>query len=87
MCNFSVPCREEYEKVLGKTYLLKPGYVFKGTNNKVFKNLANDFHNKRYLAKLISLSTGIDYEYLIKNMKLSSNNTQEVSMNILMSRM
>ena len=87
MCNFSVPCREEYEKVLGQTYLLKPGYVVKGTNDKVFKNLANDVHNKRYLAKLISLSTGIDYEYLIKNMKLSSNNTQEVSMNILMSRM
>jgi len=58
---------------------LKPGYVIKGTNDKVFKNLANDVHNRRYLAKLISLSTGIDYDYLVNNMKLFSNNTQEGS--------
>ena len=81
MCNLSIPTKEECEKVGVMSYVpLKPGYVVRGINDKVFKNLANDVHNRRYLAKLISLSTGIDYDYLIKNMKLSSNNTQEGSM-------
>lgn len=43
----------------------------------MFKNLANDIFFRRYLAKLISLSTDIDYNYLIENMKLCSNNTQK----------
>ena len=72
------PTKEEYERVgMKRIFPLKPGYVIEGTNDKVFKNLANDIHTRRYLAKLISLATGIDYDYLIKNMKLSSNNTQE----------
>ena len=80
MCNLNIPTKEECEKVGVESYVpLKPGYVVKGTNDKVFKNLANDVHNRRYLAKLISLSTGINYDYLIKNMKISSNNTQEGS--------
>ena len=71
---------EDYKKVGIEPILpLKPGYVIKGTNDKVFKNLANDIHTRRYFAKLISLTTGIDYDYLIANMKLSSNNTQEGS--------
>lgn len=74
------PTQEELERVGIESYVpLKPGYVVKGTNDKVFKNLANDKHNRRYLAKLISLSTGIDYDYLIKNIRLASNNTQEGS--------
>lgn len=74
------PTLEDYEKVGVKPLIpLKPGYVIKGTNDKVFKNLVNDSHTRRYLAKLISLSTGIDYDYLINNMKLSSNNTLEGS--------
>ena len=72
------PTKGEYERVgMKKIFPLKPGYVVEGTNDKVFKNLANDVHTRRYLAKLISLATDIDYDYLIKNMKLSSNNTQE----------
>ena len=74
------PTKEEYERIgMKKIFPLKPGYVVEGTNDKVFKNLANDIHTRRYLAKLISLATDIDYDYLIKNMKLSSNNTQEGS--------
>lgn len=65
--------------VYKSVFPLKPGYVIKGTNDKVFKNLVNDVHNRRYLAKLISLSTGIDYDYLVSNMRLFSNNTQEGS--------
>ena len=72
------PTKDDFERVgMKKIFPLKPGYVIEGTNDKVFKNLANDIHTRRYLAKLISLSTGIDYDYLLKNMKLSSNNTQE----------
>ena len=74
------PTREDFERVgMKKIFPLEPGYVVEGTNDKVFNNLANDIHTRRYLAKLISLSTGIDYDYLINNMKLSSNNTQEES--------
>ena len=74
------PTLEDYERVGIKPIVpLKPGYVVKGINDKVFKNLANDVHTRRYFAKLISLSTGIDYDYLISNMKLSSNNTLEGS--------
>ena len=74
------PTLEDYRRIGVEPLVpLKPGYVIKGTNDKVFKNLANDIHTRRYLAKLISLSTGIDYDYLINNMKLSSNNTQEGS--------
>ena len=76
------PTLEDYERVGIEPILpLKPGYVIEATNDKVFKNLANDIHNRRYLAKLISLSTDIDYDYLIDNMKLSSNNTQERNIN------
>ena len=74
------PTKEDYERVgIEPTLPLKPGYVVRGTNDKVFKNLANDVHTRRYFAKLISLVTGIDYDYLVHNMKLSSNNTQEGS--------
>ena len=74
------PTKEDYERVgIEPTLPLKPGYVVQGTNDKVFKNLANDLHTRRYFAKLISLVTGIDYDYLVHNMKLSSNNTQEGS--------
>lgn len=74
------PIREDYERVgIKPTIPLKPGYVVEGTNDKVFKNLVNDVHNRRYLAKLISLATNIDYDYLVNNMKLFSNNTQEDS--------
>ena len=74
------PTKEDYERVgIEPTLPLEPGYVVRGTNDKVFKNLANDVHTRRYFAKLISLVTGIDYNYLINNMKLSSNNTQEGS--------
>ena len=62
MSNFSIPTQEECRKIGVEAFVpLRPGYVVKGTNDKVFKNLANDVHNRRYLAKLISLSTGIDY--------------------------
>ena len=74
------PTKEDYERFgIEPTLPLEPGYVVRGTNDKVFKNLANDVHTRRYFAKLISLVTGIDYNYLINNMKLSSNNTQEGS--------
>lgn len=74
------PTKEDYERVgIEPTLPLKPGYVVRGTNDKVFKNLANDVHTRRYFAKLISLVTGIDYDYLVHNMKLSSNNTLEGS--------
>ena len=74
------PTNEDYMRVgIEPTVPLKPGYVVRGTNDKVFKNLANDIHTRRYFAKLISLVTEIDYDYLVKNMKLSSNNTLEGS--------
>lgn len=74
------PTNEDYKRVgIEPTVPLKPGYVVRGTNDKVFKNLANDIHTRRYFAKLISLVTEINYDYLVKNMKLSSNNTLEGS--------
>ena len=74
------PTKQDYERVgIEPTLPLKPGYVVRGTNDKVFKNLANDVHTRRYFAKLISLVTGIDYNYLVDNMKLTSNSTQEGS--------
>lgn len=74
------PTKEELKRVGIKPILpLKPGEVVSGTNDKVFKNLANDVHTRRYFVKLISLVTGLDYDYLLANVKLSSNNTQEGS--------
>ena len=74
------PTREDYLKIGIEPILpLKPGYVVEGTNDKVFKNLANDVNTRRYFVKLISLTTGLDYDYLLSNMKLYSNNTQEGS--------
>ena len=71
------PTLEDLKKVGIKPILpLEPGEVVSGTNDKVFKNLANDVHTRRYFVKLISLVTGLDYDYLLANVKLSSNNTQ-----------
>ena len=48
------PTKEEYERIgIKKIFPLKPGYVVEGTNDKVFKNLANDIHTRRYLLLIL----------------------------------
>ena len=78
--DFIKPTKEEYESV-GMAYVipLEPGYVVPACNDKVFKNIANDIHTRRFFAKIINFTTGIDYDYLVKNIRLASNNTQEGS--------
>ena len=74
------PTREDYLKFGIEPILpLKPGFVVGATNDKVFKNLVNDINNIGFLAKIISLVIDIDFDYLVKNIRLASNNTLEGS--------
>ena len=69
----------EYPKLVKPILLIKPGHVVKASNDKAFKNLANDIHNKKFVAKIINLSTGMDFKYLNKHIRLLSQNTTEGS--------
>ena len=72
------PTKEEFERVgIKPVFPLLPGKVVSPVLDPVFKNLANDKHTKKFLAKIISLVTKIDYDYLVKNIVVASNNTQE----------
>ena len=52
---------------------LPPGKVIPATNDVVFKNLIHK--NKDFLAKLISIVTKLDYNYLLDNIYLSDTNS------------
>ena len=71
---------KDYEKVgLKKIFPLKPGHLVPAYLDRAFKNIANDKMTRAYFAKLISLVTGIDFNFLLENMYLADNNTQEGS--------
>ena len=74
------PTKQEYERVgIKPVFPLPPGKVVSPVLDPVFKNLANDIHNRRFLAKIISLVTDIDYNYLMDNIVFSSNVIQDGS--------
>ena len=51
-----------------KKYPPKDGYVIKLTDDRVFRIFMKIKQNRRFLAKIISFTIGIDYEFLVKNM-------------------
>ena len=52
------------------------GKLIPATNDIIFKNLC--FKNRDFLAKLISLVTNIDYDYLYNNMYLANTDSKDV---------
>lgn len=49
-------------------YPPKPGYVVPLTDDRMFRIFCRDKNNRKFVAKLINLVTGIDYELLIERM-------------------
>lgn len=79
--NLINPTKEEYERVgMKKIFPLEPGHVVPSWLDPAFKNIANDKMTRGFTAKLISLVTKIDYDFLLKNMVIAGNNTQEESL-------
>lgn len=62
-----------------KKYKLKPGKVYKASEDVIFKNLMKDSLNRPFLAKIISLVTKMDYKDLMQRMIISDTNTLEDS--------
>ena len=56
-------------------YKLKPGKYLNPVSDVVFKNLMKDSDNKDYLAKIISIVTKLDYDYVIDNIVLVDTDT------------
>ena len=56
-------------------YKLKPGKYLNPVSDVVFKNLMKDSDNMDYLAKIISIVTKLDYDYVIDNIVLVDTDT------------
>ena len=57
-----------YFDEITKKIVLEVGHVVPLSNDLVFKNVVKNVVNRDFLAKIINLVTGIDYNYLFKNM-------------------
>ncbi len=57
-----------YFDKITKKVILEEGKVVPLSNDLVFKNVVKNVVNRDSLAKIINLVTGIDYDYLFKNM-------------------
>ena len=57
-----------YFDKITKKVVLEEGKVVPLSNDLVFKNVVKNVVNREFLAKIINLVTGIDYDYLFKNM-------------------
>ena len=57
-----------YFAKITKKVVLEEGKVVPLSNDLVFKNVVKNVVNRDFLAKIINLVTGIDYDYLLKNM-------------------
>ena len=57
-----------YFDKITKKVVLEEGRVVPLSNDLVFKNVVKNVVNRDFLAKIINLVTGIDYDYLLKNM-------------------
>ena len=57
-----------YFDKITKKVVLEEGKVVPLSNDLVFKNVVKNVVNRDFLAKIINLVTGIDYDYLLKNM-------------------
>ena len=57
-----------YFDKITKKVILEEGKVVPLSNDLVFKNVVKNVVNRDFLAKIINLVTGIDYDYLFKNM-------------------
>ena len=55
-------------------YPPKPGYVVPLTDDKVFRIFMRRGKNRRFLAKIISVTTDIDYDFLLNNMRIVDSN-------------
>jgi predicted transposase/invertase (TIGR01784 family) len=58
-------------------FVLEPGKVLKPTSDVVFKNLMKNEKNKDFLAKIISIVTKLDYDYVLNNIVISDTDTLE----------
>ena len=58
-------------------FILEPGKVLKPTSDVVFKNLMKNEKNKDFLAKIISIVTKLDYNYVFNNIVISDTDTLE----------
>ena len=57
-----------YFDKITKKVVLEEGKVAPLSNDLVFKNVVKNVVNRDFLAKIINLVTGIDYDYLFRNM-------------------
>ena len=58
------------EKGFKFKYPPKEGYVIPLTDDRVFRIFMRRKNNRKFLAKVISITTDIDYDFLINNMKI-----------------
>ena len=57
--------------------ILEPGKVLKPTSDVVFKNLMKNEKNKDFLARIISIVTKLDYDYVLNNIVITDIDTLE----------
>ena len=57
-----------YFDVVTKKLILEEGKVVPLSNDMIFKNVVKNVVNRDFLAKIINLVTGLDYDNLLKNM-------------------
>jgi len=57
--------------------ILEPGKVLKPTSDVVFKNLMKNEKNKDFLARIISIATKLDYDYVLNNIVITDTDTLE----------
>ena len=57
-----------YFDKITKKVVLEEGKIVPLSNDLVFKNVVKNVVNRDFLAKIINLVTGIDYDYLFRNM-------------------
>ena len=57
--------------------ILEPGKVLKPTSDVVFKNLMKNEKNKDFLARIISIVTKMDYDYVLNNIVITDTDTLE----------
>ena len=58
---------------------LEQGKVLKLMRDVVFKNVMKDKNNREFLAKIISIATKIDYNYLLDNITIADTDTLEAN--------
>lgn len=81
MIDYNKKKKLESDGVIFK-YPPKPGYVVPLTDDRMFRIFMRRRSNRKFLAKIISVTTDIDYDYLLDNMRLIDSDIPEDNISV-----